>query len=91
MLLATLLKRCYKFKRLVYHAIFLEDGFGRTDKAAGALTACGKKIIAHTPTERFGMPEVLPGPVLGLLSPASKFGAGVVVPADGEFSVYRSV
>lgn len=55
------------------------------------LTARGKAIIDHTPMGRFGNPEDLLGTVLWLLSPASQFVTGIVVPVDGGFSAYSGV
>ncbi len=40
---------------------------------------------------RFGDPEDLLGAVLWLLSPASAFVTGIVVPVDGGFSAYSGV
>jgi NAD(P)-dependent dehydrogenase (short-subunit alcohol dehydrogenase family) len=40
---------------------------------------------------RFGEPEDLLGTVLWLLSPASAFVTGVVVPVDGGFSAFGGV
>jgi NAD(P)-dependent dehydrogenase (short-subunit alcohol dehydrogenase family) len=40
---------------------------------------------------RFGKPEDLLGAVLWLLSPASEFVTGIVVPVDGGFSAYSGV
>lgn len=68
-----------------------QNRFLLTDKETGALTERGKKIIDHTPMGRFGDPEDLLGTVLWLLSPASKFVTGVVVPVDGGFSAYSGV
>ena len=62
-----------------------------TEKETGNLTARGKKILEHTPMGRFGDPEDLFGAVLWLLSPASKFVTGIVVPVDGGFSAYSGV
>jgi NAD(P)-dependent dehydrogenase (short-subunit alcohol dehydrogenase family) len=62
-----------------------------TDKDTGNLTDRGKKIIDHTPMGRFGEPEDLFGTVMWLLSPASKFVTGIVVPVDGGFSAYSGV
>jgi len=62
-----------------------------TDQATGQLTARGQSIIAHTPAARFGKPEDLVGTVLWLLSPASAFVTGVVVPIDGGFSAFSGV
>jgi NAD(P)-dependent dehydrogenase (short-subunit alcohol dehydrogenase family) len=68
-----------------------QNRFLLTDKATGELTPRGKKIIEHTPMGRFGEPEDLLGTVLWLLSPASKFVTGIVVPVDGGFSAYSGV
>jgi NAD(P)-dependent dehydrogenase (short-subunit alcohol dehydrogenase family) len=40
---------------------------------------------------RFGDPKDLVGTVLWLLSPASAFVTGVVVPVDGGFSAFSGV
>jgi NAD(P)-dependent dehydrogenase (short-subunit alcohol dehydrogenase family) len=40
---------------------------------------------------RFGDPEDLLGTVLWLLSPASSFVTGIVVPVDGGFSAFSGV
>ena len=40
---------------------------------------------------RFGEPEDLLGTLLWLLSPASDFVTGVVVPVDGGFSAFGGV
>ncbi len=68
-----------------------QNRFLLTDKQTGELTPRGKKIIEHTPMARFGEPEDLLGAVLWLLSPASKFVTGIVVPVDGGFSAYSGV
>ncbi|HEX5410903.1 MAG TPA: SDR family oxidoreductase [Terriglobia bacterium] len=68
-----------------------QNRFLLTDEKSGALTARGKSIIDHTPMARFGSPEDLFGAVLWLLSPASAFVTGVVVPIDGGFSAYSGV
>jgi len=57
----------------------------------GELTARGQQIIDHTPMARFGDPEDLIGTMLWLLSPASSFVTGIVVPIDGGFSAYSGV
>lgn len=62
-----------------------------TNPAEGTLTARGESIIAHTPMGRFGNPEDLLGAVLWLLSPASAFVTGIVVPVDGGFSAFAGV
>lgn len=68
-----------------------QNRFLLTDEATGALTDRGRSIIAHTPAGRFGQPEDLLGTVLWLLSPASAFVTGIVVPIDGGFSAFSGV
>ena len=48
----------------------------------------GQNVIAHTPMGRFGQPDDLIGTLIWLLSDASSFVTGVVVPVDGGFSSY---
>lgn len=62
-----------------------------TDVQTGELTARGQSIIAHTPMGRFGDPDDLIGAVLWLMSPASAFVTGIVVPVDGGFSAFGGV
>lgn len=62
-----------------------------TDVRTGELTARGQSIIAHTPMGRFGKPDDLIGAVLWLMSPASAFVTGIVVPVDGGFSAFGGV
>jgi NAD(P)-dependent dehydrogenase (short-subunit alcohol dehydrogenase family) len=57
----------------------------------GSLTARGQTIISHTPMARFGSPEDLVGTMLWLVSPASGFVTGIVVPVDGGFSAFSGV
>jgi len=68
-----------------------QNRFLLTDQATGALTERGKKIMDHTPMARFGTPHDLLGTVLWLLSPASAFVTGTIVPVDGGFSAYSGV
>jgi len=68
-----------------------QNRFLLTDERTGDLTARGKSIIDHTPMGRFGKPEDLFGTVLWLLSPASAFVTGIIVPIDGGFSAYSGV
>ena len=68
-----------------------QNRFLLTDKDTGELTARGKKIIDHTPMGHFGTPEDLLGATLWLLSPASAFVTGVVLPIDGGFAAYSGV
>jgi NAD(P)-dependent dehydrogenase (short-subunit alcohol dehydrogenase family) len=57
----------------------------------GSLTARGQSIMSHTPMARFGNPEDLLGTLLWLVSPASAFVTGIVVPVDGGFSAFSGV
>jgi NAD(P)-dependent dehydrogenase (short-subunit alcohol dehydrogenase family) len=68
-----------------------QNRFLLTERESGTLTARGKKIIEHTPMGRFGTPEDLSGALLWLLSPASKFVTGTVIPVDGGFTAYSGV
>ncbi|MCI0623184.1 MAG: SDR family oxidoreductase [Acidobacteria bacterium] len=62
-----------------------------TDVQTGQLTARGQSIVSHTPMKRFGEPDELLGAVLWLLSAASAFVTGIVVPVDGGFSAFSGV
>jgi NAD(P)-dependent dehydrogenase (short-subunit alcohol dehydrogenase family) len=68
-----------------------QNRFLLTDEESGELTSRGRTIIEHTPMGRFGDPEDLLGVLLWLLSPASAFVTGVVVPVDGGFSAFGGV
>lgn len=68
-----------------------QNRFLLLDEHSGELTPRGKQIIDHTPMRRFGEPEDLLGTVLWLLSDASKFVTGIVVPVDGGFSAFGGV
>jgi NAD(P)-dependent dehydrogenase (short-subunit alcohol dehydrogenase family) len=68
-----------------------QNRFLLTDEATGGLTPRGQAILAHTPMRRFGQPEDLLGAVCWLLSPASSFVTGIVVPIDGGFSAFSGV
>ncbi|MGD1154454.1 MAG: SDR family oxidoreductase [Terriglobia bacterium] len=68
-----------------------QNKFLLIDEQTGDLTPRGKAIIDHTPLARFGQPEDLFGTVLWLLSRASAFVTGIVVPIDGGFSAYSGV
>ncbi len=57
----------------------------------GSPTSRGRAIINHTPMGRFGIPDDLLGTVFWLLSPASNFVTGIVVPVDGGFSAFSGV
>lgn len=62
-----------------------------TDKESGELTRRGEQILAHTPMGRFGSPQDLMGTLEWLISPASEFVTGIVIPIDGGFSAYSGV
>lgn len=62
-----------------------------TEEASDEPTPRGRTIIEHTPMGRFGGAEDLLGTLLWLLSPASSFVTGVVVPVDGGFSAFSGV
>jgi NAD(P)-dependent dehydrogenase (short-subunit alcohol dehydrogenase family) len=68
-----------------------QNRFLLTDKDTGELTARGRSILAHTPMGRFGVTDDLLGAVLWLLSPASAFVTGIVLPLDGGFSAFSGV
>ena len=68
-----------------------QNRFLLTDQETGKLSARGQSIIDHTPMRRFGEPEDLLSTMLWLLSPASAFVTGVVVPVDGGFSAFGGV
>lgn len=55
------------------------------------LTERGQQIIDHTPMGRFGEPDDLTGTLLWLVSDASRFVNGIVVPVDGGFSAFSGV
>ena len=79
------------------HAIapgfFLTDQnrFLLTDEQTGELKPRGRKIIANTPTHKFGEPEDLVGTMLYLLSDISSFVTGVIIPVDGGYSAFGGV
>lgn len=62
-----------------------------TDRETGATTERGNLILGHTPMGRYGVPDDLIGPMLWLMSPASAFVTGIVVPVDGGFSAFSGV
>jgi NAD(P)-dependent dehydrogenase (short-subunit alcohol dehydrogenase family) len=68
-----------------------QNRFLLIDEKSGELTPRGKTIIDHTPMGRFGDPEDLVGPTLWLVSDASCFVTGVVVPVDGGFNAFSGV
>jgi NAD(P)-dependent dehydrogenase (short-subunit alcohol dehydrogenase family) len=58
------------------------------DPQTGEPSARAKNVIAHTPLGRYGDPDDLIGALVWLLSDASRFVTGAVVPVDGGFSCY---
>ena len=62
--------------------------FLHIDAATGELLPRARQVIAHTPMGRYGQPEDLIGALVWLLSDASAFVTGVVVPVDGGFSSF---
>jgi NAD(P)-dependent dehydrogenase (short-subunit alcohol dehydrogenase family) len=68
-----------------------QNRFLLTDEKSGALKPRGRKIIANTPTHKFGEPEDLVGATLYLLSDLSSFVTGVILPIDGGYSAFGGV
>jgi len=68
-----------------------QNRFLLTERESGELTPRGRSIVAHTPMGRFGEPADLFGTVMWLLSDASAFVTGIVVPIDGGFSAFSGV
>jgi NAD(P)-dependent dehydrogenase (short-subunit alcohol dehydrogenase family) len=62
--------------------------FLHVDGKTGEYTPRAKSVIAHTPMGRYGEPEDLLGAMVWLVSDASRFVTGVVVPIDGGFSSF---
>lgn len=71
--------------------ITAQNKFLLIDEKTGELTDRGNKIISATPMGKFGEPDDLIGAALFLLSNASEFITGVVLPVDGGFNVYSGV
>jgi len=68
-----------------------QNRFLLTNEKTGELTNRGQQIIDHTPQSRFGKPEDLIGTAVWLVSDATKFVTGIVVPVDGGFSAFSGV
>ena len=68
-----------------------QNRFLLTEEKTGDLTARGQQIIDHTPMGRFGEADEICGTVQWLISDASKFVNGTVIPIDGGFSAYSGV
>ena len=68
-----------------------QNRFLLTDEKTGEPTARGKLIIDNTPAGRYGTPDELVGTVVWLISEASKFVTGIVVPINGGFNAFAGV
>jgi NAD(P)-dependent dehydrogenase (short-subunit alcohol dehydrogenase family) len=68
-----------------------EDVDPATGECKAVISERGNTILRHTPMGRFGVPGDLIGTVVWLLSPASRFVHGIVVPIDGGFSAFSGV
>ena len=68
-----------------------QNRFLLMDAGSGEMTERGQAILNHTPAVRFGLPDDLVGTLLWLVSPASAFVTGIVVPVDGGFSAFSGV
>ncbi len=68
-----------------------QNRFLLTEAETGAMTSRGQTILNHTPMGRLGAPEDLIGTLLWLVSPASAFVTGTVIPVDGGFSSFSGV
>ncbi|MCD4824495.1 MAG: SDR family oxidoreductase [Phycisphaerae bacterium] len=68
-----------------------QNRFLLVDEKTGDYTPRGQQVISHTPMDRFGSPDELIGTLVWLLSEASKFVTGIVVPVDGGFSAFSGV
>ncbi|RPJ84510.1 MAG: SDR family oxidoreductase, partial [Acidobacteria bacterium] len=68
-----------------------QNEFLLVDKETGGMTPRGQSILSHTPMGRFGTPTDILGTVLFLLSPASAFVTGAVIPIDGGFAAFSGV
>ena len=62
--------------------------FLHIDQATGQYTPRAQKTVAHTPLGRYGEPAELVGTTVWLLSGASRFVTGDVIPVDGGYSSY---
>ncbi|MGA2613740.1 MAG: SDR family oxidoreductase [Spirochaetia bacterium] len=62
--------------------------FLHIDQKTGQYTPRAQKTVAHTPMGRYGEPAELVGTAVWLLSSASRFVTGDVVPIDGGYSSY---
>jgi NAD(P)-dependent dehydrogenase (short-subunit alcohol dehydrogenase family) len=68
-----------------------QNRFLLTEAETNEMTPRGQAILNHTPMGRFGVSEDLIGTLLWLVSPASTFVTGTVIPVDGGFSAFSGV
>ena len=68
-----------------------QNRFLVTDEKTGEFTPRGRSIVDHTPMDRFGLAEELHGTLIWLISDATKFVTGIVVPVDGGYSAFGGV
>jgi NAD(P)-dependent dehydrogenase (short-subunit alcohol dehydrogenase family) len=68
-----------------------QNRFLMIDEKTGKPTARGQKVLSGTPMGRYGEPDELVGTMLYLLSDASRFVTGIIIPVDGGFSAYSGV
>lgn len=68
-----------------------QNRFLLIESESGDFSARGRTILSHTPMRRFGNPGDLVGTSLWLLSPASAFVTGAIIPIDGGFSAFGGV
>jgi NAD(P)-dependent dehydrogenase (short-subunit alcohol dehydrogenase family) len=68
-----------------------QNRFLLTDAQTGDWTARGRTILDHTPMARMGQPADLIGAAVWLLSDASAFVTGTLIPIDGGFSAFSGV
>jgi len=68
-----------------------QNEFLLLDEKTNKLTERGQKIINNTPMGRFGESKDLVGTLYFLVSDASTFVTGIVIPVDGGFSAYSGV
>ncbi len=61
------------------------------DPETGNPTPRGESVLSHTPMKRYGTPDELIGTLIWLVSDASKFVNGAVIPVDGGFAAYSGV
>lgn len=68
-----------------------QNRFLMLEKDGKTPTARGGKVLAKTSMHRFGEPEDLCSALQFLVSPASAFVTGIIIPVDGGFSSFSGV